>query len=123
MTRGARLVNGLVAPGFEPVANEFAAMTAEARNYSARDPAIVRLWTNAWPEMVPFLAFDMEIRRIVCSTNAIESLNARLRRAVNARGHFPTEQAALKVLYLAVCGLDPHRPRQGPLVQPLEGSV
>ena len=57
--------------------------------------------------MVPFLAFDVEIRRIVCSTNAIESLNARLRRAVNARGHFPTEQAALKVLYLVTCSLDP----------------
>ena len=47
------------------------------------------------------------IHRIVCSTNAIESLNARLRRAVNARGHFPTEQAALKVLYLAITSLDP----------------
>ena len=57
--------------------------------------------------MVPFLAFDTEIRKIVCTTNAIESLNARFRRAVNARGHFPTDQAALKVLYLAVVSLDP----------------
>lgn len=70
-------------------------------------PAIVRLWTNAWAEMVPFLAFDPEIRKIICTTNAIESLNARFRRAVNARGHFPTEQAALKVLYLTVVSLDP----------------
>jgi transposase-like protein len=70
-------------------------------------PAIVRLWTNAWAEFVPFLQFDIEIRKIICSTNAIESLNARFRRAVNARGHFPTEQAALKVLYLAVTSLDP----------------
>jgi putative transposase len=70
-------------------------------------PAMVRLWTNAWPEMVPFLQFDAEIRKIVCTTNAIESINARFRRAVNARGHFPTEQAALKVLYLTVCSLDP----------------
>jgi len=70
-------------------------------------PAIVRLWTNAWPEMVPFLAFDTEIRKIVCTTNAIESLNARFRRAVNARGHFPTDQAALKILYLTVLSLDP----------------
>ena len=67
----------------------------------------MRLWTNAWAEFVPFLAFDTEIRKIVCSTNAIESLNARFRRAVNARGHFPTEQAALKILYLAVTSLDP----------------
>jgi transposase-like protein len=57
--------------------------------------------------MVPFLAFHTEIRSIICTTNAIESLNARFRRAVNARGHFPTEQAAMKVLYLTVMGLDP----------------
>ena len=44
---------------------------------------------------------------IICTTNAIESINARLRRAVNARGHFPTEQAALKCLYLAIMSLDP----------------
>ena len=70
-------------------------------------PAIVRLWTNAWAEFVPFLGFDVEIRKIICTTNAIESINSRLRRAVNARGHFPTEQAALKCLYLALMGLDP----------------
>ena len=49
----------------------------------------------------------MEIRRIICSTNAIESLNARYRRAIKARGHFPTEQAALKCLYLVTRSLDP----------------
>jgi len=70
-------------------------------------PAITRLWTNAWAEMVPFLSFDTEIRKIVCSTNAIESINSRIRRAVNARGHFPTEAAALKVVYMAIIGLDP----------------
>ena len=51
--------------------------------------------------------FDREIRTVICTTNAIESINARLRRAVNARGHFPTEQAALKCLYLAIMSLDP----------------
>jgi putative transposase len=70
-------------------------------------PAIVRLWNQAWPEFVPFLAFDVEIRKIVCSTNAIESVNARIRRAVRARGHFPNETAALKCVYLAVMALDP----------------
>jgi transposase-like protein len=63
----------------------------------------VRLWTNAWAEFVPFLNFDPEIR----TTNAIESLNARFRRAVKARGHFPTEQAALKCVYLVIRSLDP----------------
>jgi len=75
--------------------------------WGARYPAIVRLWDNAWAEFVPFLAFDVEIRRVICSTNAIESVNARIRRAVKARGHFPNEQAALKCVYLAVMSLDP----------------
>jgi transposase-like protein len=60
-----------------------------AEVWGGKYPAIVRLWTNAWPEFVPFLAFDAEIRTVVCSTNAIESVNARIRRAVRARGHFP----------------------------------
>jgi putative transposase len=51
--------------------------------------------------------YDVEIRKIICTTNAIESLNARYRRAVRARGHFPTEQAALKCLYLVTRSLDP----------------
>src|SRR5688572_17758349 len=52
-----------------------------------RYPAILRLWEQAWPEFVPFLAFDAEIRTVVCSTNAIESVNARIRRPVRARGY------------------------------------
>jgi putative transposase len=56
---------------------------------------------------VPFLAFDTHIRTVISTTNAIESVNARIRRAVNARGHFPNEQAALKCVYLAVMSLDP----------------
>jgi putative transposase len=51
--------------------------------------------------------YDVEIRKIICSTNAIESLNARYRRAVRVRGHFPNEQAALKCLYLTTRSLDP----------------
>jgi transposase-like protein len=57
-------------------------------------PAIVRLWEAAWAEFVPFLQFDGEIRKIVCTTNAIESVNARIRKAVRARGHFLNGQAA-----------------------------
>ena len=75
--------------------------------WDKRYPAIIRLRENAWAEFVPFLAFDREIRTVICTTNAIESINARLRRAVNARGHFPAEQAALKCLYLAIMSLDP----------------
>jgi hypothetical protein len=75
--------------------------------WAAKYPAIVRLWENAWAEFVPFLAFDVEIRKVICSTNAIESVNARIRRAVRARGHFPNEAAALKCIYMALMSLDP----------------
>ncbi|WP_327293104.1 IS256 family transposase [Streptomyces sp. NBC_01198] len=70
-------------------------------------PAIIRLWESAWAEFVPFLSFDVEIRTVICSTNAIESVNARIRKAVRARGHFPTEAAALKCVYMALTSLDP----------------
>jgi putative transposase len=75
--------------------------------WEARYPAIIKLWESAWPEFVPFLGFDPEIRTIIYTTNAIESLNARFRRSVKARGHFPSEQAALKHLYLTIISLDP----------------
>jgi transposase-like protein len=72
------------------------------------EPQIVRKRQrrNAWQEFIPFLDYDVEIRQVICTTNAIESLNARYRRAVKARGHFPTEQAALKCLYLVTRSLD-----------------
>ncbi len=78
-----------------------------ADKWGGQYPAVVKLWRSSWAEFVPFLDYDVEIRRIICSTNAIESLNARYRRAVRARGHFPTEQAALKCLYLVTRSLDP----------------
>jgi len=78
-----------------------------AERWGQRYPAIIRLWDNAWEQFIPFLDYDAEIRQVLCSTNAIESLNARYRRAVRARGHFPTEQAALKCLYLVTRSLDP----------------
>ncbi|MFG2020801.1 IS256 family transposase [Actinomadura geliboluensis] len=102
-----------IAKALKPVytaATEAAAMERWlefAETWGGKYPAIVRLWENAWAEFVPFLQFDPEIRKVVCSTNAIESVNARIRRAVKARGHFPNEQAALKCVYLAVMSLDP----------------
>ena len=81
--------------------------TEFAGKWGGQYPAIVKMWDNAWSEFVPFLDYDVEIKRVICSTNAIESVNARYRRAVRARGHFPTEQAALKCLYLATRALDP----------------
>jgi len=78
-----------------------------AERWETKYPAIVKLWENAWAEFVPFLNFDPEVRTVIYTTNAIESLNARIRKAVKARGHFPTEQAAMKCVYLAVMSLDP----------------
>jgi transposase-like protein len=102
-----------LAKGLRPVygaATEGAARAAldelDAK-WGERYPAIIRLWRNAWAEFVPFLAYSPEIRRVIYSTNAIESMHARFRRAVRARGHFPTEQAALKCLYLTIRSLDP----------------
>jgi transposase-like protein len=84
-----------------------AAFDGLAERWGTRSPAVVRLWDSAWAEFIPFLDYDVEIRRVICSTNAIESLNARHRRAIKARGHFPNEQAALKRLYLVTRSLDP----------------
>lgn len=84
-----------------------AALDALEDKWGSRYPAMIRLWRNAWNEFIPFLDYDVEIRRVLYSTNAIESLNARFRRAVRARGHFPTEQSAMKTLYLVVRSLDP----------------
>jgi putative transposase len=84
-----------------------AALDDLAERWGPRYGAIIRLWENAWEQFIPFLDYDVEIRKVICSTNAIESLNARYRRAVKARGHFPTEQAALKCLYLVTRSLDP----------------
>ncbi len=75
--------------------------------WAERYPAIRTLWDGAWAEFMPFLDYPVEVRRVIYSTNAIESLHARMRRATRARGHFPNEQAALKCLYLVVRSLDP----------------
>jgi putative transposase len=80
-----------------------------AENWRAQYPAMIRSWENAWQEFVPFLEFPVELRKIVYTTNAVESLNARFRRAVRHRGHFPNEQAALKVLYLVATTRRPNR--------------
>jgi transposase-like protein len=59
-----------------------AALDELAQTWGSRYAAIIRLWENAWAEFIPFLDYDIEIRQVLCSTNAIESLNARYRRAV-----------------------------------------
>ena len=65
-------------------------------------PVIAQTWRRHWTEVIPFYAFPSEVRRIIYTTNSIEALNAKLRRAVRARGHFPTDEAALKLLFLVL---------------------
>ncbi|WP_250265722.1 IS256 family transposase [Rhodovastum atsumiense] len=80
-----------------------AALTAfEEGPWGQKYPAIGQSWRRAWSEVIPFYAFPSEVRRILYTTNAIESLNAKLRRAVRARGHFPNDDAALKLLFLVL---------------------
>lgn len=91
----------------KPIYTAAAARDAMLDKWEARYPAIRRLWMDAWERFIPFLDYDVEIRRVICTTNAIESLNARFKRSIRARGHFPDEQAALKCMYLTVRSLDP----------------
>jgi transposase-like protein len=86
-----------------------AALEDFAAAWEGRYPAIVRLWRAHWAEFTPFLAFPPEVRRVIYTTNLIESMNARLRKVTRNRGQFPSEQAALKVLYLAVRNLEEFR--------------
>jgi putative transposase len=83
-------------------AGEAALDAFERGIWGRKYPAIGQSWRRAWGEVIPFYAFPGEVRRILYTTNAIEALNAKLRRAVRARGHFPTDEAAMKLLYLVL---------------------
>jgi transposase-like protein len=87
------------APTVEAAAARFADFDTR---WGARYPALISMWRDAWERFIPFLEFDQEIRKVVYTTNMIESLNARFRQATRRRGHFPNEQAVLKVLYLVI---------------------
>jgi putative transposase len=86
----------------DPVAAEAALTAFEAGSWGQKYAAIGPSWRRAWTEVVPFYAFPADVRRLLYTTNAIEALNAKLRSAVRTRGHFPTDEAALKLLYLVL---------------------
>jgi len=73
-----------------------------AKEWEPMYPAMVAMWRRSWGEFTPFLDYPLEIRKLIYTTNGIESLNARFRQATRRRGHFPNEQSALKVMYLAI---------------------
>jgi putative transposase len=75
--------------------------------WGARFPVITQAWLNAWEYVTPFLAFPPELRRLVYTTNAIEALNRQLRKAIKTKGHFPNQEAARKLIYLAITNAVP----------------
>lgn len=87
-------------------ANADAALAAldafEQGSWGTKYPPIVQIWRRQWPQVIPFFAYPPEVRRILYTTNAIESLHMRLRKIVKNRGHFPSDEAATKLLFLAL---------------------
>ena len=75
-------------------------------------PHAVATWEAAWERFIPFLAFPPELRRVIYTTNSIESLNYQLRKVTKNRGHFPNDDAVVKLLWLAICNIEDKRARQ-----------
>jgi len=70
--------------------------------WGARFPSVVAAWRRAWVHVIPLFAFPPAVRKVIYTTNAIESINARLRKIIKTRGHFPSDEAATKLIYLAL---------------------
>jgi len=106
---------GAITAGLKSVYTSSTVPAAEARfaefadAWRDRYPAMIAMWERSWAEFVPFLDHPPELRRLIYTTNGIESLNARFRQAVRRRGHLPNEQAAMKILYLTVRERRPNR--------------
>jgi putative transposase len=97
------------APTVEAAETEL--LTFAESDLGRKYPAAVRTWENAWQRFIPFLAFPPELRRIIYTTNAIESLNYQLRKIIKNRGHFPTDDAVVKLLWLAIRDIEDKRAR------------
>ena len=81
-------------------------------NLGKKYPAAVRSWENAWDRFIPFLAFGPALRKVIYTTNSIESLNYQLRKIIKNRGHFPNDAAAIKLLWLAIMNIEDKRARE-----------
>jgi transposase-like protein len=73
-----------------------------AGDWGRKFPTVVGAWRRAWAQVIPFFAFPPAIRRVIYTTNAIESVNAQVRKIIKTRGHFPTDEAASKLIWLAL---------------------
>jgi putative transposase len=85
------------------------AMAAFEETWGTRAAGAVQAWKRAVEEFTPFLAFALQIRKIICTTNLIESIDFQLRKIIKARGSFPTDEAAMKILYLALRNISDQR--------------
>lgn len=88
------------APSAEAAADALA--TFEGSAWGQRFPTIGKMWRRAWTAVIPFFAFPPEVRRVIYTTNALESVHARIRKVIKTRGHFPTDEAATKLIWLAL---------------------
>lgn len=86
--------------------------TFKATELGTKYPHAVATWDSAWERFIPFLAFPPELRRVIYTTNSIESLNYQLRKIIKNRGHFPSDEAVVKLLWLAICTIEDKRARQ-----------
>jgi putative transposase len=84
----------------------------EGSNWGKKYPAAVRVWRDAWERFLPFLEFPPAVRKIIYTTNSIESLNYQLRKIIKNRGHFPNDDAVIKLLWLAIRDIEDKRARQ-----------
>lgn len=84
----------------------------EASQMGRKYPHAVATWKAAWERFTPFLAFPPELRRVIYTTNSIESLNFQLRKIIKNRGHFPSDDAVRKLLWLAICNIEDKRARE-----------
>jgi putative transposase len=98
-------------PIYTAVTEEAAKLALEEfrDQWRTKSPGAVAVWDRAWAEFVPFLAFPVEIRKIIYTTNAVEPLNYQLRKVTKARGSFPSDAAAMKLLYLAIRNINQKR--------------
>lgn len=108
-----------VAAALKPVYTAPSAAAAEesldafaASQWGLKYPHAVATWRSAWERFIPFLAFPPELRRVIYTTNSIESLNYQLRKVTKNRGHFPNDDAVVKLLWLAICNIEDKRARE-----------
>lgn len=108
-----------VAAAIKPVytaANAEAARAAldefAASELGKKNPSVTRVFERAWEQFIPFLAFPPELRRVIYTTNAIESLNYQMRKVIKNRGQFPNDAAAVKLLWLAICNIEDKRAQE-----------